>query len=106
MIKQFKAAVAAAVVLTAAVASPVYAGDTAAASKKAVSCTKEAKSSGLKDAKEIKAYVKTCKHKRAEARKAAKKHKKHVKVAKKKTQESMPKQAPAAEPAPAPQQGQ
>ena len=113
MIKQFKTAVAAAVVLTAAVAFPVYAADTAAAPKKPVSCTKEAKNSGLTDKKEIKAYVKECSHKRAEARKAAKKHKKHakvakkhkkhVKVAKKKPQEPMPKQAPAAEPAP--QQG-
>ena len=111
MIKQFKTAVAAAVVLTAAVAFPVYAADTAAAPKKPVSCTKEAKSTGLTDKKEIKAYVKECSHKRAEARKAAKKHKKHAKVAKKhgkvakkKPQEPMPNQAPSA--APAPQQGQ
>ena len=71
MIKHFKSAVATAVVLgaTLAVAAPSFAAEKHA---KTPTCTQEAKKSGLKDKKEIHAYVKECKAKRAEAKKAKK----------------------------------
>ncbi len=109
MIKQLKMSVVTAAALSAmvAIASPAFAADSAGAPKKAVSCTQEAKDSGLTDPKEIKAYAKKCKHKRAEAKKH-KKVKKHKKIAKKKHEQvhQAAPAAPAPEQVPAPQQGQ
>jgi hypothetical protein len=76
MIKQLKTAAVTAVVLGVAlsVSTPVY-----AKKHHTPSCTTEAKKAGIKGAKEIHAYVKECKKKRAAARRAAKHHKKEMK---------------------------
>ena len=77
------------------VGSPLMAADAAAKSAHATSCTQEAKHAGLKDRKEIRAFVKKCVSERKAAARKARAHKKEMKRERK--QEHKPTEGEASE---------